>query len=478
MKWLHQGKWMTGGFGLAVLLMGAVSLTSYQNAMRLVDSANQVKQTNGILNILTDLSITLAEAESRRWGYIFSGDRMEMNHYQAAIRDIDPLLQQLRQSLADTPVQQQRLDTLERLIIEQVDLLERSMLQRNRFIREAEPEDGRSELSLPAILSSADPLVVQSRQNQESIRQTIALLEAREEELLQLRVEQSQSNLRFRMLIEPLGTLLTFVILFGVYAQLYRQMVKRQEAETQQRTLAQEKELSQLKLQLFSMVSHEFRTPLSLILGSAQLLDETLKQQVEPTKLKNLYRIQSSAKMMTQLLSDILTLARADAGKLEYKPEWVEIQTFCLNLVEDFQLYGDSRRSLAFTQQGNCIRACVDEKLLYAILSNLLSNAIKFSPPDSSVDLILLCEPDAVLFQVKDQGIGIPPEDQPHLYDLFVRGSNAKAVMGTGLGLAVVKRCLDLHQGEISVESQVGVGTTFTVRIPQTKTVGSLQATQ
>jgi signal transduction histidine kinase len=203
-----------------------------------------------------------------------------------------------------------------------------------------------------------------------------------------------------------------------------------------------------------------------LILGSAQLLDEALKHQIEPTKLKNLYRIQSSAKLMTQLLSDILTLARADAGKLEYRPEWIEIQTFCLNLVEDFQLYGD-RRSIRFTQQGDCIHAYVDEKLLYSILSNLLSNAIKFSPADSTVHLALVCEPDAISFQVSDQGIGIPEAEQPHLYELFVRGANVREISGTGLGLAVVKRCLDLHNGEILVKSEPGVGTTFTVRIPQ-----------
>lgn len=452
MKWLHEGKWITGGFGLAVLLMGAVSVTSYQNATQLVDSANQVSQTNEILNVLTNLSVTLADAESRRWGYVLSGDRTRLEQYRVAIRELDPILKQLRQPLADAPIQQQRLDALEQLLIEQVELLEGSL----------EAYQGRQ--TIPSI---TDPLIVQSQQNQEAIQQLTAILKDQEEQILQSQVEQAQSNLRLRMLIEPLGTLLTFAILFGVYAQLYRQMVKRQYAETRQRSLAQEKELSELKLQLFSMVSHEFRTPLSLILGSAQLLDETLKHQVEPAKLKNLYRIQSSAKVMTQLLSDILTLARADAGKLECKPEWIEIQTFCLNLVEDFQLYGDANRSLTFSQQGDCVRAYVDEKLLYAILSNLLANAIKFSPPESTVHLALFCEPDAVFFQVKDQGVGILPEEQPHVYDLFVRGSNVKGVAGTGLGLAVVKRCLDLHNGEISIKSQPGVGTTFTVRIPQ-----------
>lgn len=453
MKWLHEGKWVKSGFGLAVVLMGAVSVTSYQNAMQLVKSANQVRQTNETLNILTNLSATLSDAESRRWGYLLSGDRTDLEAYQTKIRDLNPILQQLKQPLGDTSFQRQQVNALETLIFEQVELLDRSIASYQ------------STEASPALTES---LITESQQNQEAIQQLITLLKNREEEMLRLQVEQAQTNLQLRMLIEPLGTLLTFIILFAIYTQLNRQMLKRQQAETRQRTLAQEKELSELKLELFSMVSHEFRTPLSLILGSAQLLDEALKHQVEPAKLKNLYRIQSSAKVMTQLLSDILTLARADAGKLEYRPEWIEIQTFCLNLVEDFQLYGD-RRSIRFTHQGDCVHAYVDEKLLYSILSNLLSNAIKFSPADSTVHLSLVCEPDAICFQVSDQGIGIPAAEQPHLYELFVRGGNAREISGTGLGLAVVKRCLELHNGEIFVESELGAGTTFTVRIPQNR---------
>ncbi|NJO40385.1 MAG: histidine kinase [Cyanobacteria bacterium CRU_2_1] len=452
MKWSREGRWITGGFGLILVLMSAVSITSYQNATQSVESANQVLQTNDILEGLTDISAALANAETRRWRYILFGDIEELERFNVAVQSLDSTLDRLRQMLTHEPIQRQRFNALESLVAERVKLFEQSIeVYRGR----------RNEIS------ASDPLIVQTQQNQDEIRQLITVLEATEEELLEVRLQQAQSNLQSRMVIEAFGTLLTFGVLFGVYALLYRQMVKRQQAEALQQTLAQAKELSELKLQLFSMVSHEFRTPLSLILGSAQLLDETLKHDIEPTKLKNLYRIQSSARMMTKLLNDILMLARADAGKLEYNPEWVEIQTFCLNLVEDFQLVEESGRSLKFTQVGNCTHVYVDEKLLYSILSNLLSNAIKFSPPQGTIHFTLICEPDAVTFQVKDEGIGIPPEDLPKLYDLFTRASNVREIMGTGLGLAVVKKCLELHQGEISVDSQVGAGTAFTVRIPQ-----------
>ncbi|MBE9181545.1 CHASE3 domain-containing protein [Oculatella sp. LEGE 06141] len=452
MKWSREGKWITGGFMMTIALIGTLSIMSYQNATQLVNSAERVRRTNDILDSLTDVSATLAEAESRRWGYILFNDADELERYRTAVQRFDTIFHRLRDPLADTPIQQQRLSLLEQAIGRQLQLFQQTI----------ELYQGRQ-----TEISASDPLITQTKQNQDEINRLIAALEATEEELLQTQVEQAQSNLQFRLLIEPLAAVLTFGILLGVYALLYRQMAKRQRAESLQQTLVQEKKMSELKLQLFSMVSHEFRTPLSLILGSAQLLGETLKQQVEPIKLKNLYRIQSSAKMMTQLLSDILTLARADAGNLEYNPETVEIQTFCLNLIEDFQVFSENKRSIHFTQQGSCTHAYADEKLLYSVLSNLLSNAIKYSPPDSSIDFTLIREVDAIVFLVKDNGIGIAPEDQSQLYDPFSRGRNARELMGTGLGLAVVKRCLDLHQGTISVESQLGVGTTFIVRIPQ-----------
>jgi signal transduction histidine kinase len=109
----------------------------------------------------------------------------------------------------------------------------------------------------------------------------------------------------------------------------------------------------------------------------------------------------------------------------------------------------------------------VDEKLLYSSLSNLLSNAIKYSPPDSTIYFTFRGKSESVTFEIKDEGIGIAIEDQQRLYDPFSRGSNARTILGTGLGLAIVRKCLDLHQGQIFVESQLGIGSTFTVQIPQ-----------
>lgn len=452
MKWSLEKKLIVGGFGWALLLMGFVNFISYQNATHLIESAHQVKHTHEVLTNLTDIIATLTDAESGRRGYILFGDKSELNRYKIAIKSIYPKLKTLQNLIATNPNQQQKLVILESLIAQKLVLFKQSI---DLY------KSGTSTISAQATLAA------QSQTNRDEIRSLIAQMQREEQQLLQLWVGQSQSSLHYRMTIEFLGTFSSFAILLGVYALLYRQMVKRQQAETIQRTLVQEKELSELKLRFFSMVSHEFRTPLSIILGSAQLLIESSQQWTESKKLKNLHRIQSSAKVMTQLLTDILTLTRAEAGKLECKPELLDLESFCLNLVEDIQLCSDKQHQIKLVSQGRCSHAYLDEKLLYSIMSNLLLNAIKYSPQGGNIKFALSCSPEAVIFQVKDEGIGIPLEDQQALYEPFHRGKNVGDIVGTGLGLAVVKKCLDLHQGEISVESQVGVGTTFTVKIPQ-----------
>jgi signal transduction histidine kinase len=150
---------------------------------------------------------------------------------------------------------------------------------------------------------------------------------------------------------------------------------------------------------------------------------------------------------MNQLLTDILTLTRAEAGKLECKPEAMDVEAFCLNLVEDIQFSGLTGHSVKFISKSHCTRVYLDEKLLYSILSNLLLNAIKYSPQGGDIYLILICEPEATVFQVKDEGIGILPEEQQEIYEPFYRGQNVENIVGTGLGLAVVKKCLDLLSG-------------------------------
>lgn len=248
---------------------------------------------------------------------------------------------------------------------------------------------------------------------------------------------------------------------------LIRDITERKQAEETRHALAKEKELKNLQLRFFAMVSHEFRTPISTILLSAQSLEHSYERWPKEKIIKNLGRIQSCAKNMTQLLEDILTINRAESGRLEVNPKSLNLDKFCRDLVEQVQLIDGNKHPITVTIQGQCQEARMDEKLLHSILNNLLLNAIKYSSPGSRILFSLVCENGETIFQICDRGIGILPKDLPHLFNPFHRGENTGNIPGTGLGITVVKKCLDLQGGKISIESEVGCGTTVTVSIPQ-----------
>lgn len=362
-------------------------------------------------------------------------------------------IQILRNQIHPSSSQLQRLELLTFLMNQRLNLFKQSieLYQRNKSAFQAQ-----------------DLITDKSVKIREEILKVLENIKTEEQRYLRISLYESQTSIKYRTILEILGTFLSFAVVSSLCFILYRQWIKREKVEKLERSLAQEKELSELKLQLFSMISHEFRTPLSVILLSSQLLKEILQDVVDETQLKNLYRIQSSAKLMNQLITDLLTLNRAEAGKLDFNPQLINVESFCLNLLEDLQFFAIKPPVLKFIKYGCFSRAKVDEKLLYSILSNLLLNAIKYSPNGGNIYLILKCEPETTIFQVKDEGIGITPEDRQKIYEPLYRGQNVENIVGTGLGLAVVKKCVELHQGEISVESEVGIGTTFTVRIPHT----------
>ncbi len=258
-------------------------------------------------------------------------------------------------------------------------------------------------------------------------------------------------------------------------AVVTQDITERKRAEEVQRNLEKELELNELKIRFFSMVSHEFRTPLSTILISAQLLENSNKEWSEEKKLKNLHRIQSSAKTMTQLLTDILTLTRAEAGKLEFRPQPLDLEDFCFSLLEEIKFSTRAEKDILFVSQCSQGIAWMDERMLRSIVTNLVDNAIKYSPDDSKIYFTLAAESGQAIFQIQDQGIGICQEEEEQLYQAFQRGENVGDVTGTGLGLAVVKKCVELHGGSIKLESKVGVGTTFTVRIPWKGDLGEVK---
>lgn len=229
--------------------------------------------------------------------------------------------------------------------------------------------------------------------------------------------------------------------------------------------LQKEKELSELKSRFWSMVVHEFRNPLTSILSSAQLLEQHGHNLAEERRREYLYLIQNSIQSLDRLLNDVLRVSQAEKETLEFDPEPLEVERFCQTLIEEVLFSTGFSHQIIFSSEGNCQNICLDQKLLWHILSNLLSNAIKYSPQGRTIYLDLSCLQGEVIFRVRDSGIGIPKADQRHLFQPFHRAENVGNIPGTGLGLTMVKNCLELHSGQINVESEVGRGTTVTIRL-------------
>ncbi|HEY9615342.1 MAG TPA: PAS domain-containing sensor histidine kinase [Microcoleaceae cyanobacterium] len=236
-------------------------------------------------------------------------------------------------------------------------------------------------------------------------------------------------------------------------------------AETEIRSaLKKERELNRLKSRFVSMVSHEFRTPMTAIRICAELLEhQTLSEEQRHRYFK---QIQTSIHGMTQLLDEVLLLGKTESGRFQYNPEPINLQDFCQELVEGLQVMLNTQHRVLYTYTGEPNHVAVDRVLLHHILTNLLSNAIKYSPTGGDVQFELNCQNGLVRLRIRDQGIGIPAQDQERLFDPFHRASNVTGIQGTGLGLAIVKNCVELHGGQIEFETKEGQGTTFVVTFP------------
>ena len=244
-------------------------------------------------------------------------------------------------------------------------------------------------------------------------------------------------------------------------------ITQRKRAEEELRkTLEREKELSQLKSSFVSMVSHEFRTPLGIIQSSAELLRDFHGRMPPEERNEQLESISRNTRRMGGMMEEILVLSRLEAGRLEFRPAPLDLNVFCRRIVDEALSATSRRCSIELSLNSIPHEAQADERLLGHIFGNLLSNAMKYSEAGTTVQFSVAREGCDAVCMIRDQGIGIPEEDRQHLFLAFHRGSNVGTRPGTGLGLLLVKRCVDLHGGKVLLESRLGEGTTVTVRFP------------
>jgi len=233
-----------------------------------------------------------------------------------------------------------------------------------------------------------------------------------------------------------------------------------------QESLGREKELGLLKTNFVSMASHEFRTPLTSIRTTSDIILKYFDKFSRDDINERLEKIKMEVVDMTNMLEDILIIGKSEAQKLEYNPELLDIVSLIKNIIIDYQLSETKGRGLIYDISIPVIMLKVDAKWIKHIVVNLFSNAIKYSEEDTQIEISIKKEPDSVNFCFTDYGIGITKEDIKLLFEPFHRGENVQNISGTGLGLSVLKKAVELHKGKIEVESEIGKGSSFRVILP------------
>jgi len=233
-----------------------------------------------------------------------------------------------------------------------------------------------------------------------------------------------------------------------------------------EKSLKREKELGILKTNFVSMVSHEFRTPLATINANSEIILRYFDKLSRDDINKRLGKIKSEVLDMTVMLEDILIIGKSDAQKLDFNPVSLDIVSLIKDIIAEYQLSEPKSRTIIYNVSTPIIMIPADKKWIKHIVNNLLSNAIKYSGEDQQIEISIKKEPTGISFSFKDYGVGISKEDIAMLFEPFYRGENVGEISGTGLGLVILQKALNLHKGKIEVDSEIGKGSNFRVTLP------------
>ena len=249
--------------------------------------------------------------------------------------------------------------------------------------------------------------------------------------------------------------------------ELEKEIQERKKAvEEMHKALEKERELNELKSKFVSLVSHEFRTPLSTILSSASLIGQYNEKKESEKVDKHVSRIKSSINHLINILNDLLSLGKLEEGKVQAHKEIIELGGYLSEIKEELSATLKPRQSIVLECPKGIGQIISDSKILRSIFFNLISNASKYSDEGKTIFVQCVSGEDEIAFNIVDQGMGIPEDDLKHIFERFFRAGNVTNIQGTGLGLNIVRRYVDLLGGRVHFNSEYGKGSTFTVTIP------------
>jgi signal transduction histidine kinase len=233
-----------------------------------------------------------------------------------------------------------------------------------------------------------------------------------------------------------------------------------------QKALQQERDLNALKSRFINTICHEYRTPLTSILSSAEILESYRSQLSEEKQIQHLHRIQTAAVHLSELLTDVVNLGQTESKYHQLHCVSLDLVKACQDLLQDLALSHAEGHRIRFQSSHLSLSVWLDPRSFRQILTNLLENALKYSPSSTPIQLQLQQHGNRCSLSVRDFGVGIHPQDLPHIFESFYRSERTQLISGTGLGLSIVKRLVELHGGELQVDSQLGKGSTFRVQFP------------
>ena len=326
----------------------------------------------------------------------------------------------------------------------------------------------RDERARPVALLSSGEDITEKKAQEAAIEKANAALKNYSDEILKMNAEL---ELRVKSRTEELASVITK--LEATNSELAIEIKERKQAELLleknreelRMALEKEKDLSELKSRFVTMASHEFRTPLSTILSSASLIGRYQDPENSDKRIKHIDRIKSSVNNLTSILNDFLSLGKLEEGKVTTAPVLFDVKEFATELVNEMKEMARPGQQISYTHKGTTA-AELDKNLTRNICLNLISNAIKYSDDGKKIHFTTSIESNRLTIVVADEGMGIPKEDQQHLFERFFRANNVSNIQGTGLGLNIVKKYVDLMHGQIEFTSEYGKGTTFTVHLP------------
>lgn len=270
-----------------------------------------------------------------------------------------------------------------------------------------------------------------------------------------------------------------------VSTRIITPVIHQAEAADRQRLTAQSElevaqQVNEAKDQFISILSHDLRTPLAVIVSSASMLEHYSDRLSDERRTEHYQRIQGQARYMTDMLDDLMLISQARQGKLAFKPQPIDLPSFCQSVLDEIRPATPNSSAPQYQFQFDAAHdfeaatadaVFADPNMLRHILHNLLSNAIKYSPDGGLIKLTLRRESDdelgmAAVIAVSDQGVGVPEADHDQLFESFYRAGNVKNIQGHGLGLSIVRESVLRHGGRVSFSSTVGGGSTFTVVLP------------